>query len=220
MRWFLQFRKGQNMNNLDNSLLLDKQSILNANDIILEDIKQFNIKPEDINDAKSLIMDNYMLDYISLPKRLKTKRRMLKNIEFITGKKLSMFTNGKSLLVVYAGVIDGYDLTKYLLADYDESQIHQIHLGLSDNLNIKTYDNKDFSYLKMGTLRLAQLYGVDVSRLNLGEEDVNVIWYRSGIPHDLVFFGAEEQFKDKFLRIINQNMYNPSGGDKIECINK
>ena len=161
-----------------------------------------------------------MLDYISLTKRLKTKRRMLKNIEFITGKKLSMFSNGKSLLVVYAGLIDGYDLTKYLLADYDESQIHQIHLGLSDNLNIRAYDNRDFSYLKMGTLRLAQLYGVDTSRLHLEEEDVNVIWYRSGIPHDLIFFGAEEQFKDKFLRIINQNIFNPSGGDKIECISK
>lgn len=208
------------MNDSNNSLVLDEQSIRNANDIILEDIKHFNIKPKDINDAKSLIMDNYMLDYISLPKRWKTKRRMMRNMEFITGKKLPKLSNGKSLLVVYAGAIDGYDLTDYLLADYGESQIHQIHLGLSDNLNVKSYDNKDFSYLKMGTLRLAQLYGVDISRLHLAEEDVNVIWHRSGIPHDLIFFGAEEQFKEKFLRIINQNMDNPSGGDELECVNK
>ena len=200
------------------SLVLDEPSMCNTNEIILEDIKYFNIKPGDINDAKSLIMDNYMLGYISLMKRWKTKKRMLKNLEYITGKKLPILTNGKSLLVTYAGAIDGYDLTEYLLADYDESQIHQIHLGLSDNLDVKTYDNKNFSYLKMGTLRLAQLYGVDVTNLHLAEEDINVIWNRSGIPHDLIFFGAEEQFKDKFLRILNENMDIPSGGDNNECI--
>ena len=120
------------------------------------------------------------------------------------------------LLLDEQSIINANDV---ILAGYNESQIHQMHLGLADNLNIDIYDNKDFSYLKMDTLRLAQLYGVDTSRLHIGEEDVNVIWCRSGIPHDLVFFGAEEQFKNKFLGMLNQGMYNPSGGDEVECIN-
>ena len=53
----------------------------------------------------------------------------------------------------------------------------------------------------------------------INANDMNVIWCRSGIPHDLVFFGAEEQFKNKFLGMLNQGMYNPSGGDEVECIN-
>lgn len=60
-------------------------------------------------------------------------------------------------------LVEGHDLTNYLVNGYDRDQLYELYAGLKDGVDISVYDCKDLSAEKMSVAHHALALGLNVS---------------------------------------------------------